>query len=408
MRLLTNLGASNHSLEIRRLAKIAERAWFFVAYLRKTGLAAVGPALNAAIARRIPVEFFCDINRCISEPEALHAIHGVLKRSRVGKLYLVNSSTNSFHAKLYCFFQGAYVHLIIGSANITGGGLETNSEVSLTFTVPSKHRVQRDIEHFRDTLLKSISTEEADVWNLSQYATRFGITDVRRRQAQKDALKEIAQREFLRVRDILAELRIYESDPEGYDDFSKRTANYSEARKLINRLCDKPVSSRTVFLGLYERLVGATGRPGLWHSGGLYRSKNAVALKFRDVIHLFRELRANIAKRPNEVFSIGLKLANPVKGLGVNVVTEVMNTLAPKRFPVLNRNPLTTLEYFGHPNFHGPSSFSPADYATFNEVEQFVASKCKFKAVAQVDHFLNYVYWRKAKSWKQGREKHTQ
>ena len=69
-----------------------------------------------------------------------------------------------------------------------------------------------------------------------------------------------------------------------------------------------------------------------------------------------------------------------------------MHTWNPSLYAVLNNNHVTALEDLGQ-TFPNPQSFRPANYYLYNQTMRMLADWCDFKTLAQVDKFLNYIYW---------------
>ncbi len=388
MRLISNSGDADHSSEIIDLLKRADRAWLFVAYLRSSGLDLLNDSIQDA-AKKIPIEFYCDIGSCVSQPEALHKLFRMLKKTS-GKLYLVGNPEAAFHSKAYCFFEGRDVHLVVGSANATRGGLQSNIEASLMCTLPAGDRVVTDLKKFHSSILRSAC--EADAFNLKQYEERYRIVNRKRKQAEKDAAAEIKQNPLLDSRLLAKLLAAYKRDPGEQSDYSDRIQRYGEAKTVLDQMCSRGVKTREEFTALYGQLVGAAGKRKLWHSGGVHRSKGSVANYHREVVELVHQLGTNSFGQPGVVFETGRRIAQTIPGLGVNVVTEIMNTLDTKRFAVLNQNPLMALTRFGLGPFRQQGQFRAADYEEFIETLRSLAEICGFNTLGQVDHFLNYVF----------------
>lgn len=189
----------------------------------------------------------------------------------------------------------------------------------------------------------------------------------------------------------------YKKDKAEQDNFKERLSNYKKAKKILDEICDNSITAEKEFIDYYEKLVGKKGQPGLWYSGRLFRQKNRVASNYKTFIKMTQEVRDNIGKSPNEVFEIGLKYVKKVKGLGINVLTEIMNTYDSKQYAVLNNNPLTSLKFFGFSEFPDPNNFKSDTYEMYNSLISEFMKICGFKSMGQVDHFLNYIYWEYAK-----------
>ena len=104
-----------------------------------------------------------------------------------------------------------------------------------------------------------------------------------------------------------------------------------------------------------------------------------------------------LKKEPSEIFNNALNLSEKINGLGVNILTEIMNTYNPKRCSVLNKNPLESLNEIGFQKFKSQQYFNSNDYQVFNKIMIDILNKCKFKNLGQVDHFCNYIYWKYVK-----------
>jgi hypothetical protein len=97
----------------------------------------------------------------------------------------------------------------------------------------------------------------------------------------------------------------------------------------------------------------------------------------------------------NSVFDGMMDRAEEIPGLGPNVATEILNTLDPLRYPILNANPLTSLRRLGV-QLRGVGSIRRRGerYQSYADTLEDLAVKCRFQDLAQVDHFLNYIFHR--------------
>lgn len=114
---------------------------------------------------------------------------------------------------------------------------------------------------------------------------------------------------------------------------------------------------------------------------------------------MLKAVHNSINQKPETVFAVGIQHAVDIDGLGLNVLTEILNTYKPSKFAVLNRNPATSLAHLGFEEFKSFSknSFTVEKYIRFNELIKEIADLCEFKELSEVDHFMNYVYWAYAK-----------
>jgi len=172
--------------------------------------------------------------------------------------------------------------------------------------------------------------------------------------------------------------------------------NYARIPALLDRLI--LAKTRAGFLDIYELLVGKPGQRGLWYSGGLFRQKNHVADGFLETCAMIRTVREHPEASATELFELGTPYRRRVTGLGVNVLTEVMNSYYPDRCPVLNKNSLGSMQHLAIGRFRqDPQGFKAKDYGRLTEILDYLRDLYAFDSMGHVDHFLNYVYWNYAK-----------
>jgi len=315
--------------------------------------------------------------------------------------YLCGSSdpnSQVFHPKLYCFFSPAGLTILIGSTNLTAGGMANNFEVSAVETFSSNSETAAEVRTFRKAVLEI--SDEADDLKISLYKRRYDIYHRERDRADRQAKKDIVQIRELKLTEIKKYLDRYHKV--GKDaDFQRRKVRYRQARKVLDDLADAPQLGKAEFLRLYSKLVGGDRNHQLWSSSGVARHKGKVVVQHRRVANLVRDIKANSAKSPQQVFMIGSQAIKRIPGIGPNLMTEIMHTFATDRFPVLNKRPIEILEEIGYEHFPGANTFTPEDYARFTSV---IASfkNWGLESMAEADAFLSYVYGEVKKKKRKG------
>lgn len=395
MHIITNETSEKHLHILRGLINKSEKILIAVAFLKESGLNSVKKDLEAALNRGAKVNIYCGLDFYFTEPGTLRKILILFKKCGDGHLYLYKSDRYTFHPKLYCFMKARTAYILIGSANFTHGGFQDNIEISTLEETAIGSDIYTKVNSFFKTIEKH--SVEANELEISQYKRKYDIIHKKIDKANREAEKEIKAITKLNILKIKKHLAEYIKDINEQDNFKEKLSNYKKAKKILDEIVGKSFSSKKEFMDYYEKLVGKEGQRGLWHSGRLFRQKNKVASDYKTFIEMVHQISDNIKKSPEEVFGIGLKHVKKVKGLGVNVLTEIMNTYDSKKFGVLNNNPLTSLKFFGFSEFPSPNSFKPDTYERYNSLISEFMKICGFKSMGQVDHFLNYIYWRYAK-----------
>jgi HKD family nuclease len=111
-----------------------ERVRFAVAFARWEGIGLIASNIENFVSRGGRFESIYGAGNGITTPDALY--YGLLLRklfpSSIYAGFVEDEYANaSFHPKFYEFRSASHVRVIAGSANLTGGGLQRNSEVSI-------------------------------------------------------------------------------------------------------------------------------------------------------------------------------------------------------------------------------------------------------------------------------------
>jgi HKD family nuclease len=119
-------------------------AWIFVAYAKSAGITTITAASEAFIASGGNLHVFVGVDQNGTSVEALRQLV-----SFVPEPWVVHNPGVTFHPKLYLFTSETAAHLIVGSSNLTPGGLYNNIEasvvVSLDLTKEDEARLVKDL-----------------------------------------------------------------------------------------------------------------------------------------------------------------------------------------------------------------------------------------------------------------------
>ena len=104
-----------------------------VAFVSRSGLALLKPALERALETRSKLEFLVGLDMRTTEPQALEMLYELSQRHPNVAMYCYASlgSAVIYHPKLYLLKANDDVTCIIGSSNLTVGGLRKNIEVNV-------------------------------------------------------------------------------------------------------------------------------------------------------------------------------------------------------------------------------------------------------------------------------------
>lgn len=135
MQLLSNLNYPigniiNQELQNANSAKIA------VAFLKYSGLKVIEQSLNHCLKNKGNVEIIAGLDFKTTDPQSMHYLINLRKQVPNLKFYCYGDKNENrtdivFHPKIYLFEKGRETTGIVGSTNLTRGGLLTNFEVNV-------------------------------------------------------------------------------------------------------------------------------------------------------------------------------------------------------------------------------------------------------------------------------------
>jgi len=120
----------NQELQNANSAKIA------VAFLKYSGLKVIEQSLNHCLKNKGNVEIIAGLDFKTTDPQSMHYLINLQKQEQNLKFYCYGDKNENrtdivFHPKIYLFEKGRETTGIVGSTNLTRGGLLTNFEVNV-------------------------------------------------------------------------------------------------------------------------------------------------------------------------------------------------------------------------------------------------------------------------------------
>lgn len=129
--LVTNTGGTDHATRITEIIRDADEIKIAIAFLKQGAAQRLAPILARRLEDGAVVELFVGTDFFLTEPKALELLLPLNEHYLQCGIFVADQARSTFHPKLYFARSGEYVRALVGSANMTSGGLETNEEVSL-------------------------------------------------------------------------------------------------------------------------------------------------------------------------------------------------------------------------------------------------------------------------------------
>jgi len=375
MELITNDSRPTHLSTINRLLKSSDEVIICVAFLKNSGLAFISKQLPDNCTFYIGTDYF------ITEPSAIKKL---IKDGY--KVYLTKKVKSTFHPKIYYFRQGKVISILTGSANLTGGGLETNLEVSVLIETEKGTSVHKKFSSMIEFYSANSTLITGDL-QLSQYEREFETYKKKHKKADKEFKDEIESVYKIDLTQLDKYFKEYLSEV-GVERYKTRMNDYNEIRKLLNRITTAKINSANSFLDYYEDIANS------FYSSDLLRGKTIFAKSYRKIIAAMKFIKENKTKEPSFVYSEARKLILTAKSYGVNGLTEVMNTYNPTEFSVANGRTIKSLADLGFAEFPVTNKkyFDGETYLKYNNLIKEIGIKCKANDLGQIDHFLSWYY----------------
>jgi len=395
MQFISNNKLNNHLEEIKSGLLNANEVNISIAFLKESGLNTLLPSIKNALKSNVRINVIAGQNFALTEPQALHSLRNLFKYFAKAKLFIAKADQTGivFHPKLYLFQKANDCIIIVGSANITKGGLQNNVECSLRYTCSPSDSAWRQAQKFFIELLKPENAEEATLLSIKRYESFYNRQKSNNKKARSSPDRKKSQNEFDYI-NLLRHFSKFDNNTRE-ENYKHKKYHYKEARKVLDQIADDPLLTKAKFEPLLDSLVSSKGEYGWWHSGSLFRLRKSVYPYFKEFQRLVKYVRSNKNKPGKAVFTEARKLVKPIEGASVNYVAEIMMTYNSKDFANLNKNPITVLRKEGDVNIKASSeSFNGMDYSEYCELVKEISEKLGLHDMLEVDSFFNDIYWK--------------
>ncbi|RMD58717.1 NgoFVII family restriction endonuclease [Candidatus Parcubacteria bacterium] len=173
----------------------ASQARFAVAFLSLSGVSIIERWLDDLLQRGGDAEFLVGLDFHTTAPEALR--HLWRKQQQFDRYRLICfRGKETYHPKLYLFREENGLQAIVGSSNLTEGGLRANVEVNVMLDFPNaEDETAQALLDFYTRLKFSQGCFVPDEAYIEQYARVAERVRATRKAADADAVKDLAVRE---------------------------------------------------------------------------------------------------------------------------------------------------------------------------------------------------------------------
>lgn len=388
-KLVLNGEQRSHADAVLEMLGRAHHFECMVAFAKVSALPGLLTPLEQALDRGMSARVAVGLSFHLSEPPLLRKLFDLSKRSAM-QLYL-STGDATFHPKIYAIQEPTRCTVIVGSANLTAGGLGDNHEASVRVDGPDPTLFAEVQAHF-DLLVAEESIVLATKKRIDAYAIEFAIHDAWRKMARKraDRVARDDVQDLTVLADQLAEMKLDDS-PHGFAAQQVlRKSNLRLARRQIKAMAVPVNGGARGFLTRYEALINT------FHSGGLHRAKTRVATAPARFLTAIADIAGQPGLAPAEAFEVLHAHFENITGAGINLLTEILHALDNRRYAVMNQNAVTGLAvagFGGYPDHPTKSNVDSELYARYCLQARSVQSELGLANLTELDALFNYVYW---------------
>lgn len=398
MQLVTNVNGDNHHSRLTHLFADAQFVLIAAAFLKSRGAHLISECVKQSAAKDAVIEIYVGTDFFLTEPVALDLLEKLQREYAGCRVRIARAAPATFHPKIYAAGKGGKIQCLIGSANLTGGALKTNEELSLLVDLSSTDAAWLAIEATFERYRNSDRFMDLDAIVAAQYALAHAVDQRQRKkyESARDAIPPIG----MNLLQIARWYNEYLEDESASAELAERRRARKKAVKIQKRLAslaDEPVTRR-VRRDLREglsNLIGAAGHNRLWSSGSIHRQGSKALDQEDDMIELFAMGQRVSAQSVEQGYESVRRKGAKIPGVGLNMATEMLCTFAPHRYAIYNGNTVAALAALGIEisKYASFASINPERYGKICRAVQALGTRIGTRDLAEVDAFLNWVYW---------------
>lgn len=242
MRVISNHLDQTHSITIERLIDSADEVIMCVAFLKISGLSKIIEKLQDKANSR----FYIGTDFYLTEPSALRKLY-----SSGHAVFISKKERCTYHPKIFYFKKNSSISIIIGSANLTNGGLETNIEASVCIDTELNSAIDIEVRHlissFQDYSVP-ITSEQI----ITDYENRYNAYKLKHSEADNQFEIELKR---------IIELELARNSQGEPDNILTRSGNLNPKNRIV-QISNKDYSDFEVFLPqyvAYKKTVRSSG-----------------------------------------------------------------------------------------------------------------------------------------------------
>lgn len=392
-----------HSSEIVSRISKCVRIWIFSAFAKNSGYDLIKPELNRRLKKIKQITFVFGLDFFHTEPDLLRKLNKqVSKNTENTKLYISSRTRKyTFHPKIYAFQIGSKIELIIGSANLTSGGLEDNHEISLLI-----HDIDQtfgdNIDNYIEALVQEDEICQATKAQIDEYAELYMLRKIESDTSDRRLKRVIKARQrksdpseatvigLEYIKSFTEEFKKDKSE-NGFSAKSKiRQSMRKDAIRILKELSEAKNFTESKFASVFRSLKQS------WHSNILYLNDEKISNEYEFFLNGIRGIYEQHDQTEKNIYDNIWGKLKDINYVGMNVITEILHTLDNNRFPIMNRNSISGINLaFGKviPSGLQPHMIKYEVFSKFSTKMNQLKQVLDLRDLSELDMVLNEIYF---------------
>jgi HKD family nuclease/pterin-4a-carbinolamine dehydratase len=347
-KMIFNVDENNsHGLLIKDLLEQTDHFECLVAFATESGLnhLDIFDFLEKAIQNGMTARITTGLSYCHTQPETLRRLFDLFDGEK-SKLYIYNdySSAYVFHPKIYAFEKKGKSTVIIGSANLTAGGFNSNYEASVL--IEDNGDLIKSIKDYVDDLLDNKIIEPASNELIIKYTKNYKLK-MRLDGTPKGVLKVSDDTLTLKY---FQDMKNFKNGFDFINDMVNRRNNRNHSIEIIRQIASmrRTDDDNDLFTERFKELLDSFHSKIMRHN--FY---TMCSLEHNKIIKAIHQLVRDVDNSRDsglthlKIFDRSLIRFREIKYMSMSIFTEILHALDNKHFAVMNGASSQALKLLG-------------------------------------------------------------
>lgn len=160
---------------VSNLVSSFDELYILLAFSKGSGFLEIEKHLKENVKKDKIVNMVIGLDLFVTEPEALYSLYDIIEKNEGSKLYLYQSLSGTYNPKIYACREKEEYRCLVGSANLTESGLQSNIEASIYYEDKSDDSIFNKVASMFKGLVSDEACSLANPINIAQYERDYNI-----------------------------------------------------------------------------------------------------------------------------------------------------------------------------------------------------------------------------------------